>query len=71
MQGEKRKAHASMHPMDNALLDILACPFCKGELFYDRKAQELICQFDRSAWPIVNGIPVMLESHARKLEEED
>jgi len=57
--------------MDNILLEILACPQCKGELFYDRLGQELICQYDRLAWPIVEGVPVMLKDRARKVGEED
>lgn len=51
--------------MDKFLLDILACPLCKGRLNYDKKAQELICKFDRMAYPIRDGIPVMLEQEAR------
>jgi uncharacterized protein len=54
--------------MDKNLLEILACPACKGELLYDRHNQELICKFDRLAYPIVDNIPVMLEEKARRLE---
>lgn len=57
--------------MKNNLLEILACPCCKGELLYDRSAQELICSFERLAWPIVDGVPVMLKERARKLGEDD
>ena len=57
--------------MDNILLKILACPYCKGELLYDRSAQELLCQHDCLAWPIVEGVPVMLKDRARKIGEED
>ena len=57
--------------MDKTLLDILACPVCKGELLYDQANQELICRFDRLAFPIVNEIPVMLESRARRLSTEE
>lgn len=53
--------------MDKALLEILACPVCKGELHYDQANLELICRFDRLGYPIVNNIPVMLESRARRL----
>ncbi len=56
--------------MDNNLLKILACPVCKGELFYDTSNQELICKFDRLAYPIIDNIPVMLESRARRLDGE-
>ncbi len=53
--------------MDNKLLEILACPVCKGELTYDKPNQELICQRDRVAYPIKKDIPVLLESEARKM----
>lgn len=57
--------------MDKKLIDILVCPLCKGKLLL--KKQELICQFDRLAYPIRDGIPVMLETNARivTLEEKD
>lgn len=57
--------------MDKNLLEILACPVCKGELLYDQAGQELICRFDRLAYPIINDIPVMLESRARRLSLEE
>lgn len=57
--------------MDKNLLEILACPACKGELLYDRKAEELICKFDRLAYPILNGIPVMLEVKARRIGHDE
>lgn len=53
--------------MNPALLDILVCPLCKGKLIYDKENQELICRFDRLAYPIRHNIPVMLESEAREL----
>ena len=53
--------------MDKNLLEILACPVCKGELLYDLHNQELLCKFDRLAYPIINEIPVMIESRARRL----
>ena len=56
--------------MDNKLLDILACPICKGELNYDKENSELICAKDKLAFPIRDDIPVMLESEARVLEEK-
>lgn len=55
--------------MDSRLLDILVCPICKGPLQYDKPAQELICKADRLAFPIRDGIPVMLEQQARPLPE--
>lgn len=53
--------------MEPKLLDILVCPLCKGPLTYDKAAQELICMADRLAYPIRDGIPVMLEEEARRL----
>jgi len=55
--------------VDHRLLDILVCPICKGSLDYDRAAQELVCRHDKLAFPIRDGIPVMLEDQARKLAE--
>ncbi len=54
--------------MDKSLLEILACPLCKGDLEYDEKAQELICHKDRLAYPIREDIPVMLEHEAREIK---
>jgi uncharacterized protein YbaR (Trm112 family) len=57
--------------MDKKLLEILACPVCKGPLVYREKAAELICKVDRLAYPIRDDIPVMLEDEARKLPAEE
>jgi len=57
--------------MDSKLLDILACPICKGPLIYQRKAGELICKVDRLAFPIRDDIPVMLEAEARQIAPEE
>lgn len=57
--------------MDKRLLDILVCPLCKGPLYYDKSAQELICRGDRLAYPIRDDIPVMLEEEARTLGAEE
>ena len=57
--------------MDAKLLDILVCPITKGALVYDRDKQELISRAARLAYPIRDGIPVMLEEEARKLTEEE
>jgi tetraacyldisaccharide 4'-kinase len=54
--------------MDSRLLDILVCPICKGPLLYRKGEQELICKADRLAFQIRDGIPVMLEDEARKLD---
>ena len=57
--------------MDTKLLDILACPICKGTLVYNKDAQELICKLDRLAYPVRDDIPVMLEEEARKLPADE
>ncbi|ACJ20558.1 Trm112 family protein [Coxiella burnetii] len=55
--------------MDRRLLEILACPICKGKLVYSQDEQELICRFDKLAYPIHDGIPVMLPDSTRPLIE--
>lgn len=57
--------------MDSKLLDILVCPVTKGPLHYVRERQELHSKSARLAYPIRNGIPVLLESEARSLEEAE
>lgn len=55
--------------MDRRLLEILVCPLCKGKLLL--KDEELICRFDRIAYPIRDGIPVMLEQEGRLIPLEE
>ncbi len=57
--------------MDPKLLEILACPVCKGPLVYRKAEQELVCKADRLAFPIRDGIPVMLEEEARRLPADE
>ena len=57
--------------MDTKLLDILVCPVTKGPLVYDKEKQELISKSARLAYPIRNGVPVMLEDEARRLEASE
>lgn len=57
--------------MDKRLLDILVCPICKGGLVYKKPQQELICKIDRLAFPIRDGIPIMLEDEARQLPADE
>ena len=57
--------------MDARLLEILACPICKGTLKYQRDARVLVCRLDRLAYPIRDGVPVMLEEEARQLAADD
>ena len=54
--------------IDPRLLEILVCPLCKGPLVYRREAGELVCKADRLAFPVKDGIPVMLEDDARRLD---
>jgi uncharacterized protein YbaR (Trm112 family) len=57
--------------MDKKLLEILVCPICKGELLYKPEIKELICRFDRLAYPIRDEIPIMLENEAREVASEE
>tara|TARA_R110000782_G_scaffold95192_3_gene179112 strand:+ start:189 stop:374 length:186 start_codon:yes stop_codon:yes gene_type:complete len=57
--------------MDSKLLDILACPVCKGPLSQNTDKTELWCRVDGLAFPIRDGIPVMLESEARALDADE
>jgi len=56
--------------MDAKLLEILVCPLCKGPLVYRKEEGELLCKADKLAYPIRDGIPVMLESEARTADAE-
>ena len=57
--------------LDQKWLSILACPVCKGDLYYDKKAKELICRLDRLAYPVRDGIPILLENEARTLSDTE
>jgi len=57
--------------VDPRLLEILVCPVSKGPLEYDREKQELVCRASGLAYPVRDGIPVMLESEARQLTLEE
>ncbi len=57
--------------MDKKLLDILACPVCKGPLVYLPASAELVCKADRLAFPIRDEIPVMLHEEARELAADE
>jgi len=56
--------------LDKRLLDVLACPVCKGPLEYRRAEDLLVCRFDRLGYPVRDGIPVMLEEEAQRLSSE-
>ena len=57
--------------MDSKLLDILACPVCKGPLQWHKEVPCLVCRADRLAFPVRDGIPVLLENEARTLPGGD
>ncbi|HSN33738.1 MAG TPA: Trm112 family protein [Ideonella sp.] len=59
--------------MDKRLLDLLVCPICKGplRLVGGASAPELVCRADRLAYPVRDGIPVMLPEEARALAGDD
>jgi uncharacterized protein len=59
----------SASPIDPRLLEILVCPLTKGPLEYDRTAGELISRQAGLAYPVRDGIPIMLVDEARKLED--
>ncbi|RLA46231.1 MAG: Trm112 family protein [Gammaproteobacteria bacterium] len=57
--------------LDKKLLSILVCPISKAALEYDRERQELVCRASGLAYPVRDGIPVMLESEARVLDVDE
>ena len=57
--------------MDPKLLDVLACPLCKGPLVLSNDKQELWCRADGLAFPVRDGIPVMLETEAAALDADE
>ncbi len=57
--------------MDTRLLELLVCPVTKGPLEYDREKQELVSRSARLAYPVRDGLPVMLENEARPLSDEE
>jgi uncharacterized protein YbaR (Trm112 family) len=57
--------------MDTKLLELLVCPVTKGPLIYNRDTQELLSRSARLAYPIRDGIPILLEHVARALSEEE
>ena len=59
------------HTMDTRLLELLVCPVTKGPLEFDQVKQELISRSARLAYPVKDGIPVLLESDARVMSDEE
>lgn len=57
--------------LDPRLLSILVCPLTKGSLIYDSAAQELISPTARCAYPVRDGIPIMLPDEARRLNDHE
>ena len=57
--------------MDSRLLDIVACPICRGKLKFDKANQELICKLDALAFQIHDDIPLMIAEQARKLSHDE
>ena len=57
--------------IDKKLLSILVCPVSKAPVEYDEQKQELICKASGLAYPVRDGIPVMLENEARELTLEE
>jgi uncharacterized protein YbaR (Trm112 family) len=57
--------------MDNKLLELLVCPVTKGPLVWDRERQELLSRSARLAYPVRNGIPILLENEARPLSDTE
>lgn len=56
--------------MDSHFIKLLVCPLCNSPLRHDQSRQELVCQYDKLAFPIKNGIPVMLSQEARSLSAD-
>ena len=57
--------------MNSKLLKILVCPVTKGPLIFNKETNELISKSARLAYPIKDGIPVMLQDEARKLAPDE
>ncbi len=68
-QTQKPGSAAAVRKVDSKLLEILVCPVTKTTLEYDAKAQELVSPAAKLAYPIRDGIPILLEEEARRLED--
>ena len=66
-----RRAQSYHLPMDTRLLELLVCPVTKGPLEYDREKQELTSRSARLAYPVRDDIPILLETEARTLTDEE
>lgn len=71
---ETSETTSSSKPLDGVdpkLLEILVCPACRGPLIYDREANELVSKRAGLAYPIRDGVPIMLIDEARSLDQSD
>lgn len=67
----QRRSHRYHQDMDTRLLELLVCPVTKGPLEYKREKQELFSRSARLAYPVRDGIPILLETEARPLTDEE
>lgn len=67
--GHSRGGQARKSPVDPKLLELLACPLTKGSLKWDAENNELISRAARLAYPVRDGIPIMLPSEARRIDD--
>ncbi|HED32811.1 MAG TPA: Trm112 family protein [Gammaproteobacteria bacterium] len=56
--------------MDKKQIELVACPECQGRLTYDKSTKELLCEQCKLAFPVEDGIPVLMAERGRKLESE-
>lgn len=56
---------------DKSLLEVIACPVCKGKLIYQEIPERLVCRFDHRAYPIKEGIPVLLEDEGQSINLDE
>jgi uncharacterized protein len=57
--------------MNHNLIDLLVCPLCKGQLQHDKANQRLICRFDRLAFAVRDGVPIMLIDQAETIDLDE
>jgi len=64
------KSEKNISTLNHKILDVIACPICKGKLHYDKNAQLLICKYHNFAFPIKNGVPIMLVEKTTPLKKD-
>ena len=69
-RGQNRTQKTAQNTIDPVLLEVLVCPDCHGPLTYDRKRNELVSKQARLAYPIRDGVPIMLPSEARRIDDD-